>query len=166
MRLYLFRHGEASYDAETDAERPLTLRGIAQTEALGRTLAYKHFEGLNIIHHSTLRRARETAEHFNKAARFNLPCAPVAGLEPEADPLQTVDWLADQCLPLMLVGHNPHLTYLSSALLTGDVNHTALDFKKGALLCLEPGRPGTAAAPPGQWLLKWFYVPSLLKEPK
>jgi len=45
MKLFIARHGEASFQAESDHARPLTETGIAQTKAL----VEKYWDGLKGI---------------------------------------------------------------------------------------------------------------------
>jgi phosphohistidine phosphatase len=58
-----------------------------------------------------------------------------------------------------LVGHEPNLHELASYLLTAEVNHAQLEFRKGgvARLTLDNGlRPGTAT-------LVWLLTPKVLR---
>lgn len=70
MLLLIIRHGESEADIlnvhEGRADFPLTQRGHAQAEAMAAYVA-EHYH-VDRIYHSTLRRARQTAEHLAKAA--------------------------------------------------------------------------------------------------
>lgn len=77
MRLLVIRHGESEADIldvhEGRADFPLTSRGHAQAEAMAKYVA-ENFKPAR-IYHSTLTRARQTAEHLAKAALCPLiPC--------------------------------------------------------------------------------------------
>ena len=77
------------------------------------------------------------------------------GLNPN-DPIgplveQAEVWSEDR----LLVGHQPFMGRLASALLTGRPDDDAVAFQPGSLLCLE--RTG-----PDRWRLAWMLRPQLL----
>ncbi|MBE7003401.1 MAG: histidine phosphatase family protein [Ruminococcaceae bacterium] len=77
MQLLIIRHGESEADIlnvhEGRADFPLTPRGHRQAEAMAAYVA-GHYRVAR-IYHSTLTRARQTAEHLAEAARCPLiPC--------------------------------------------------------------------------------------------
>lgn len=167
MRLFLFRHAEASYDAPSDDARELTSHGIATIRKLTDQLAPKHFSGLRTIHHSGLVRARQTAEHFEQNLGLDLPLSPTEHLRPEDNPRQLIPHLLNSSHDLLLTGHNPNLSHLTALLLTGDLSLPCIHFKKTGLLCLErlPLKP-PASHPAGLWSLRWYLVPFGRKDGK
>ena len=70
MQLLIIRHGESEADIlnvhEGRADFPLTARGHKQAEAMARFVAQNY--PVARIYHSTLTRARQTAEHLAEAA--------------------------------------------------------------------------------------------------
>jgi len=76
-RLFLIRHGETVGNASRTVQlpdSPLSPRGIAQAERLGRRLAA---EGITHILASDFARARTTAEHLQKATGAPLTFEPL-----------------------------------------------------------------------------------------
>lgn len=156
MRLYLLRHAEASYDAPTDDARELTRKGEQSIHNLCARLKTKEFADLPMICHSTLTRARQTAELFRLDMKLSAPLREIAGLAPMDDPTALTDYLINAPEDRMLVGHNPHLSILTAWLLAGDPGADVIDFKKSGLLCLERGSPPSPNRPAGVWVLNWF----------
>jgi len=149
MDFYLVRHGEAR-PAHEDPRRPLSAQGRKEVEKVARAAAAKEIQVAEILHSDKLR-ARETAEIL---ARFLSPrggLREIRGLSPEDDPLAARAELEAAEVPLMLVGHLPHLGRLAALLLKGDAENQAVDFSPAAVLCLS--RSG------GAWDVKWTLAP-------
>ena len=91
MQLFLIRHGlpvRRETDDGSAADPPLSARGRAQAQALGRWVAGERLDALYV---SPLRRARETAQ----------PLAVALGIEARVEPGVTeFDAAADQYVPL------------------------------------------------------------------
>lgn len=129
MDLFLLRHANADTKAATDAERPLSEKGIAQSESVAR-FCKEHLIAPVLILTSPLVRAQQTAEIV--AGRL--------GIE-----LKTVPWLASGMKPetalrelgshtsragVMIVGHEPDFSALAAHLLGGEAQ---LHLRKGSL---------------------------------
>jgi len=107
LELWLMRHGEAE-DADragSDAERGLTERGRRQCAAVGQWLAERTGPP-QLILHSPLKRARETAEAFSHGTPLQA--------EPELGPGMRADRLLNALNELGLsrvacVGHQPDI---------------------------------------------------------
>jgi phosphohistidine phosphatase len=129
--LWLLRHAEAA-DGEPDDERPLTERGIAQAEAVGRALAHLGVE-IDACLSSPKLRAVQTAERA---------CEPL-GLEVGVEPALAGEPFDD----VLLVGHDP-----SFSLLLHDLTGAQARMKKGGLAGIAKGelvvllRPAELAA--------------------
>ncbi len=110
MQLFIMRHGEASYDAPTDDERELTDRG----EGVVRYVAEQHRQDLadiDVILHSPLVRARQTAELVAKSARLSCSLEEVLFLRPETSPQKLADELAKRSEQnFLLVSHQPFVS--------------------------------------------------------
>lgn len=162
MRLYLLRHADASYDAPSDEERELTPKGEQSIRDLCARLKPAEFERLPVILHSTLVRARQTAELFRDNLNLSAPLKPIPGLAPMDNPSSLRELLMGAREDMMIVGHNPHLSCLTAWLLTGDLHANVIEFKKSALLCLERGSQSGAVGPAGVWILQWFMSKPLI----
>jgi len=148
MRVYLVRHGKASKDPDyaIDAERPLTDRGRADVDAMGQFMAAVDTE-VHQIRHSGLVRAEQTATILG--SHLNPPGGVIAvrGLH-YADPVsELARELHYESQPVMLVGHNPFMEYLTAALLGVNVGRTPVWFATSTTACLDYVG--------GEWTLKW-----------
>lgn len=136
MLLYLLRHAEAEVLAASDRARRLTPKGGEQASRVGKFCRKQGFEP-TVILSSPVTRARQTAEVVAKslpeAALIEVPWA-ACGM----DPWKAMDELAAyETFPaVMLVGHQPDLGGLASALL-GMTNAQSLHVRKALLLGIE-----------------------------
>lgn len=117
--LYLFRHGDASTDGDSDYNRELTDKGIAMTELMAD---YLHIEGTVIdrIISSGAPRAETTAETIAEYISY-----PVNNIEIDDtiydakngdELLPLIHKTSEHILSIMIVGHNPVLSDLASSL--------------------------------------------------
>lgn len=151
--LYLIRHAHA-LDAEEDAIRPLSDRGRKQVRSLARFLGTTGIFQPEDVWHSALVRARETAQLLAQQLKLAAPLHEMPDLRPEDDPVATARRIKLVRRPLAIVGHEPHLSALSSLLVVGAAEPPAFVFKKAAVLALEPA--GT------HWMVRWHLSPELL----
>src|SRR5687767_9827069 len=118
MDLFLLRHANADTKADTDDERPLSEKGIAQSRKVAR-FCELHQLVPEMILTSPLRRARETAEIVVSHLRVELLVVPwlASGMEAETalNELKSYDRFAR----LMIVGHEPDFSELAAHLLGG-----------------------------------------------
>ncbi len=119
-RVFIGRHGEASFNAPSDRERPLTERGIKAT----RDLAERHkdaYAEVTEIWCSHLVRARETAAIYGKL--LGLTPQPKDFLAPDCEPEEVLKELNahQQTGDLMIVSHQPLVGDLVSWLCAGNV---------------------------------------------
>jgi len=155
--LYLIRHADA-VDAEPDAERPLSERGRGEIRRLANFLRPAGALAPEEIWHSPFLRARDTAARLAADLGWSDRAQVVAGLEPD-DPLGPIAGrIAATGRSVAIIGHNPHLTLLSTLLVTGALAPEAFAFPKCAVLALEPG----LGRNPGAWLVRWMVIPELL----
>lgn len=148
MRVYLVRHGKASRDPQysIDDERPLVDRGRKDAEAIAKHLA-KAGVTVQQIRHSGLLRAQQTAEIFG--AQLNPPDGVIAvrGLN-WSDPVEELAReLHVETEPVMLVGHNPFMENLVSAMLGINSGATPVWFATSSTACLDYIE--------GEWTIKW-----------
>lgn len=149
MELFLIRHAHAE-DTVPDAARRLSSRGRRQARALARRLRATGEFAPAELWHSTLRRARETAELLAPAAP-GAPCREVTGLCPEDDPAAVARRLARTRAPVAIVAHEPLLSALASRLVTGTADPVVFDVRKASALALT--RVGR------RWVVRWFLPP-------
>lgn len=155
MRLYFLRHGQAGSREEwtgPDEERPLTKRGIAETQLAARGVRWLDL-GVDRVLSSPLVRAHQTAAITAQALKQEVTtttalapgCTLVALAETLAEhaPLSLTPAAADGAPPaprpsdglprgVMLVGHEPDFSILIGALI-GRKGSASILVKKGAL---------------------------------
>jgi phosphohistidine phosphatase len=146
MHAYLLRHGEAADLAPDggfqDEGRELTPKGIEKLhracKVYGRLMV-----PLDLVLHSPLARARQTAEILAEHTGFAGEIAAHDCLSPNANPAMAVDVLQGELLDgreaVALVGHQPHLGDLLGLLLFG--NQQSLPLSKGMVAAVELNDP-------------------------
>lgn len=140
MKFYLMRHGEAEFNAPSDAQRKLTDRGV---ELLKYRLASSKamFEGVNCIVHSPYRRTTETAEIASEVLDIDtLYCSDL--WTPESDPhvaLNALEHYVD-AVPL-IVTHMPIVSYVEALCCDGNAQYPQL-FGCGETSSIEADWPG------------------------
>ncbi len=138
MRLYLVRHGIAEdHHPISDAQRALTPKGRARMAEQARGLGKMRFRP-DIILTSPLRRALETATIIGGELGIKVEQLPELG----QGPFMPADVLAalhpyEGLKEIALVGHQPGLGELAAFMLTGSASGCDIEFKKGAVACLE-----------------------------
>ena len=155
LELYLLRHADAGQPGrpQDDAERPLSDKGIRQSERLAVHLALVGFKP-DVIVSSPKLRALQTAEIVAAALRMDVRVEDALG---EALGLADVERvLADAGNPArpLLVGHDPDF----SALLSTLVGAGEVPMRKGALARVDIEPPIAA----GRGTLRWLLPPELL----
>jgi phosphohistidine phosphatase len=157
MLLHLLRHAHAgdpyAWDGP-DAIRPLTHKGRAQADRLGRLLAGQGFEP-DLVVTSPRTRARETAEVMAELLGVSVT---IDDRLAEVVDLAVLDAIltehGDPERPV-LVGHDPDFTDLVADL----CGAVGVPMRKGSFVRIEVDRPLTA----GTGLLRWLVPPDLLK---
>src|SRR5262245_52556862 len=146
MDILIIRHGEAVDEAPGlgDTGRWLTGKGRKVTRRVGRWLAEKAERRPVAIWTSPLVRAVQTAEVLAGELELTDGVSVRPELSPAHDPRDVLQALASAKPegPLALVGHEPGLSMLATALL-GDVHFPG--FKKSAVLGVGWKGQGTAA---------------------
>ena len=125
--LYLVRHAKSSWDDHSvpDHDRPLNKRGRRDAPYMSAWFAKKYGKP-DLLITSTARRAQETADAFAAACGISEDSVVRTREIYQAtvqDILDQIAWLAtNEHERVMLIGHNPTLTYVLEALVKGDVN--------------------------------------------
>ena len=141
MKLYLVRHAIAEEAGmpgyEDDSLRPLTEKG---REKMGRIAGVLKELGVkpNLIVSSPYVRASQTASILAKELKHKEEVAVSDFLLPMGEPDDMIGEINEKYSvdELMLVGHEPNLSSLTSVLLAGDTD-LAINFKKGGVCCLS-----------------------------
>src|SRR5262249_54848302 len=155
MLIYILRHGIAE-DGQPDSERALTSEGKKKLRNVLR-VAREAGVGPSLILSSPYRRAVQTAQLAAEILGYTGSLLRTHALEPGSHP-QTV-WeeirVHKDEEQILLAGHEPLFSALTAYLL--GCPNLQIDFKKGALACVELGH--FSAEPRG--VLKWILTPKL-----
>jgi phosphohistidine phosphatase len=163
--LYLLRHAKSSWSDETldDHDRPLAERGKVAVERLRR-----HLTGAGIapdlVLCSSARRTVMTLDGIKAALPADTQTQIEAGLygAPSGRLLNRLHEVSDDVADVMLIGHNPGIEDLATALIgSGDAEprrRLADKFPTGALATLSFNSPWSGLAPSAA-RLESFVVP-------
>lgn len=157
MLLHLLRHAHAgdwsAWDGP-DAARPLTDKGRAQSERLGRFLAGMGFEPDAIVTSPKVR-AAQTADIVAAAVGVAVSVDDRLGGPLDLAALEALLDAAGAPERPVLVGHDPDLSELVAVL----CGAAGVPMRKGAFARIEVDRPLQA----GAGTLRWLVPPDLLK---
>lgn len=119
--LYLVRHAKASDSVSPDLIRPLVASGMIDAARMGRHLASK-MQGIDLILTSNSERTRMTAQVFCEQLGIDNQRIKVEEDLYESSPmhyLTALSEVSDSLNSVMIVGHNPSISYLAE-FLTGE----------------------------------------------
>ncbi len=156
MVLFIFRHGIAEDShPEGDSQRRLTKVGKSKVEKVAEKI--KHKLTPDVILTSPYVRAMETARIAAKVLKRENVVEASDGLYPGSSVEETIAELSARNEDsVMVVGHNPQLENLVSAL-TGRTA-AAVELKKASVACIELG----SVPRKGEGVLNWLVTPGLL----
>jgi phosphohistidine phosphatase len=154
MKLYILRHGDAVAHGDpryAESDRPLTDKGIRQTEQLAAALvrlevAFDH------VFSSPLTRAWQTAEIVARALRQRVESA--EALKPDGEIrmlLRQLEEISPRPRSVLVVGHEPYLSTVISLLVDGP--EIKLELKKGGLVRLDLKAPPIGKGATLEWLI-------------
>lgn len=164
MNLYVLRHGIAAEPGtpgfKHDRERPLTPDGKRKMRGVAKAMSVMDLS-FDLVFSSPFVRARQTAEIVVKLLHAQKTLALAEELAVGGNPRALIDRirrLDPQPANVLLVGHEPFLSRLVSALVAGD-SSASVTLKKGGLCklaaeSLEYGRCAT---------LEWLLTPAQLR---
>lgn len=156
IEVHFLRHGDAgdpAADGASDDRRPLSGLGERQAERLGRFLASVGFRPDAIIASPKVRAIR-TAEIVGRSIGVDVGTDERLGRSLDLVAVEAILFDAGEPVRPVLVGHDPDVTELVSALVGGDV-----PIRKGALARVDAVRP----LRPGSGVLRWLVPPDLLE---
>jgi phosphohistidine phosphatase len=119
--LYLVRHAKASDSVSPDLIRPLVANGMIDAARMGRHLASK-MQGIDLILTSHAERTQMTAQVFCEQLKLDNQIVKTDEDLYESSPKHYLDALsevAESMDSVMIVGHNPSISYLAEYL-TGE----------------------------------------------
>ena len=156
MYLYLLRHAHAENleFGHLDQNRKLTLKGHDQAKSLRRTLQTLeiHFD---LVISSPWRRARQTASALESVSE-QLEVSDLLAAAPSPALLRLIAEQSQTKQCLLLIGHQPWISQLTSQLLSGDSGlEMAFEYKKCSLYGLEYS--------PQQTYLRFVLPPGVLR---
>ena len=149
--LYLVRHAHAS-NANSDDIRPLSDKGHRQLDRLCTGLKGKDLVTPGLIWHSGLHRAEETARRLKEGLELEASLETVSGLTPFDIPRTVVSEIESHSESILIAGHEPNLSVLSSILLAGDLSFERFVFAKASVLCLSRLAIGNQST---SWQIEW-----------
>jgi len=153
MKLYLVQHGQAVPKID-NPERPLTERGVQETEQIARFLQTRKIAPPRRIIHSGKLRSLQTAEIIARTVSPSAALEVGELLSPNDDFIPWQQRIASEENDLMLVGHLPNLAWLANALMTGYADMNCVRFVNSGVICLERQEAKHFA-------LLWSLTPSL-----
>ena len=161
MKLYIVRHGVAEEQAARggDAARTLTPGGRSRMRRIARGLRRLRVS-VDTLFTSPLVRATETAAILvDKHGGLPKPVE-LDALASGVAPLESIRVLAQKAKRgnVMIVGHEPGLSGIAAALLTGSPDGMAMALKKGGVIALELDRLA-----PRRATLLWMGTPRALR---
>lgn len=145
LPLYFLRHADAEpFSAAGDAQRPLTMKGLAQAKRVGEFCARVGIAPAAILHSPYLR-TTETAEIVGRHLGIKLTSAKflASGMQPTAA-FDELNARRGANGSLMLVGHEPDFSELIGTLIGGGAVPARVVVKKASLTLVETDefRPG------------------------
>ena len=139
-----------------DEARPLSEKGRAQAETMGRFLARVGFEPDTILSSPKLR-ALETARLVAGELKREVVEEPALAEPLDVKGVEHILAAAGNPERVVLVGHDPDFSDVLCSL----IGASGLELRKGALARIDLARP----LHPGTGALRWLVPPDLLDEP-
>ncbi len=153
MKLYLVQHAKAA-SKEVDPERPLTEQGQRDIRKVASFIKQLNLS-IDCLWHSGKKRAEQTAEALAETIKINQKQTARDGLGPNDDVTAIKDEINTSRQDIMIVGHLPFLSKLTSLLLTGSESANTVAFKQAGIVCLNHNGENL-------WQLEWMIIPELL----
>jgi phosphohistidine phosphatase len=161
MIVYLLRHAiavERGTAAYPNDDRPLTEDGKEKITKAAKGIA-RLVDNIDVIVTSPLLRAHDTAKIISRALGAEQKLETCKELLPGSSLKNLLSYLTKfkGLNSMMVVGHQPDLGYLASALLGSE--ETIVEFKKGALCAIEV----PTLSPRAKGKLIWHLQPKQLR---
>ena len=158
--LYFIRHGLAEERGDAwpdDSKRPLTDEGMSRIRKAARALA-RIGVTIEVVLTSPLVRARQTAEQLAAGLDPRPSMVNVDSLAPDGSYAAVIADLEKHARKtrIALVGHEPMIGELAARLIG---SRHAIEFKKGAVCCIDL----ETVPPAGPGALRWLLTPKILR---
>lgn len=153
MKLYLVQHAKAA-SKETDPQRSLNEEGRRDIQKVAEFIKPLDLS-VDYLWHSGKNRTQQTAEILVDVVEVKKEMAAHDGLAPNDDVTVLKDEIMLAHADIMIVGHLPFLSKLTSLLLTGSQSSNTVAFKNAGIVCLN-------CSDDNQYQLDWMIIPELL----
>ena len=140
MDVYIMRHGEASFKADSDINRALTERGRAEVLRSVKDLSSLS-KPIEAIYSSPYLRAKQTAEIAQ--TELSVPVTIQPRLTPDYNPEKVTDWLyqlSESVSSVLITAHMPLVGKLVSLMVDGDLR-SPVSFSTGMVAHLYADQP-------------------------
>ena len=139
MLVYILRHGIAAprgVKPYPNDDRPLTEEGIEKISKAAKGII-RVVDEVDVILTSPLVRAAATAKIIAEALNIESKLQVCHELTPGSSLKNLLTYIAKykKLRSIMMVGHEPDLSYFASSLLGGKIS--IIEFKKGSLCCID-----------------------------
>jgi phosphohistidine phosphatase len=151
MKLYLMQHGNP-VSKDMDRTKPLSRQGSEDVKRVARYLAANGIEFDELLH-SGKTRAKQTAEIIADILCKGITPAVRDDISPLDDASSVAGYIMSVKKDSMVVGHLPHLSRLTSLLVTGSESNDIVGFKQGGVVCLSQAGE--------RWVISWMIIPEL-----
>lgn len=152
MYLYFVRHGDASHNAPTDAQRPLTDAGCKEARLVGQALAGMKIQPTAVLSSPRVR-AQQTADLIADALSMSSAQDDALNFHFNLNRLEDLLASYESDAHIVLVGHNPNMSEVAQA-----VTGARVSMKTGMVIAAHAYPPSLANAQ-----LLWAAPPKLLK---
>ncbi len=150
MALFLVQHGK-NLPKEADPDKGLSDEGIKEVENIAAT-ARAHRIVIASVKHSGKKRAKQTAEIFDRALGSRGGVEEMEGLGP-LDDVAALD--VENLKDTMIVGHLPFMQKLVAYLVAGDAGKApVVKFQNGGIVCLKYDEEDG-------WYIAWSLMPHI-----
>jgi len=153
MKLYLVQHAKAA-SKENDPQRSLTEEGRRDIQKVAEFIKPLDLS-VDYLWHSGKNRTQQTAKILADVVEVKKEMAAHDGLAPNDDVTVLKDEIMSAHADIMIVGHLPFLSKLTSLLLTDSQSSRTVAFKNGGIVCLD-------YSDHSQYQLDWMIIPELL----
>jgi len=140
---------------EENPTRPLSQQGEGDATRVGAFLRNARIAITHVFHSGKLR-ARQTAEIVSAQMKIGRMPEEKQGLRPMDDVRFIGEEVEKQGRKLLIVGHLPHLSRLTSFLVAGSETTPLVQFQQGGVVCLRHSEEDNG------WRVAWMLVPELL----
>jgi phosphohistidine phosphatase len=153
MKLYLVQHAKA-VSKDIDPGRPLTGEGRRDIQKVAAFIEALNLE-VDLLWQSGKTRAVQTAEVLAGVVKIKTKMTARGDLAPNDDVTAIKDELISSGHDVMIVGHLPFLSKLTSLLLTGNASAGTVAFQNSGIVALERSTDN-------QCQINWMVTPELL----